>query len=693
MKPTRVRTELRGAVAILTLDNPPVNCLDRPTRQALLAALEDAERNAAVTSVVLTGARNFSAGADLGEFDNGEGLAEPTLHLTITGYLDRMTKPVVAAIAGAALGGGLELALACHARIATSTATLGLPETTLGFMPGAGGTQRLPRAIGLERATSLILSGQAMTAAQTLDYGLISEIGAEPVVDAGMALADRLAAAGPLPRLRDVAMDEPLAEGYLAFARRSLEKRPTTTTGQLYAVRALTAAATMPFDQGLELELRLFRELFSSDDARVARYRFLAERQAGRVPGAPHPLTVRSVGVVGGGTMGRGIALAFLAASIPVRLIETTDDRADAARAGIASELERAVSRKRISADESAARLASLDVSTELEGLSDADLVVEAVFEDLAAKREVFRVLDAVTRADAILATNTSSLDVDQIGAATSRPSQVVGLHFFSPANVMPLVEVVQGVNTSPQTLATAVKVVARLRKTPVIAQVGDGFIGNRIMDQYVRQAMQLLRAGVTPEAIDRALERWGMAMGPFRVLDLVGNDIPWQARKARALGETARPEWAIADKLCELGWFGQKSGRGWYDYPAPGRTESNSELPGLLAEHVQLSQAMTPEEIVDHCILAMTNEASAVLREGIAARASDIDLVMVKGYGFPARFGGPLYYADELGLDRVLLVIRRFAEAIPSDFFWTPDPLLVELAGNRNTFTRGTQS
>ncbi len=688
MKTAPVHTEFRDSVAIITIDNPPVNCLDRATRQALLSALEESERRPVITAVVVTGVRNFSAGADLSEFDNGEGLAEPTLHLAITGYLDRMSKPVVAALEGAALGGGLELALACHARVAAAETTLGLPETTLGLMPGAGGTQRLPRAIGLERATSLILSGRTIGAVEALEIGLISAVADGDHLDLAILTARRLASGNILPRLRDVTIDEPLAEGYLAFVRRAVEKQPKATIGQRNAIAALVAAVTLPFDRGLAAELQLFEGLLSSDDARAARYRFLAERRAGRIAGAPRPAVVTTTGIVGGGTMGRGIALAFLAAGLPVRLIETTQDRADAARSGIESELERASARNRISADERAAQQSRLTVSIDLSELRDVDMVVEAVFEDLTAKREVFRALDAVTRPDAILATNTSSLDVDAIGEATSRPTRVVGLHFFSPANVMPLVEVVDGRNTSDATLATAVKTVARLGKTPVVAQVGDGFIGNRIMDQYVRQAMHLLRLGLTPQEIDTALEQWGMAMGPFRVLDLVGNDIPWQARKAR--GGRSEPEWAIADRLCELGWFGQKSGRGWYDYPTVGRAEVNTELATLLASDTDRRTSLSAEDIVDRCVLAMVNEASAVVREGIAARPSDVDIVMVKGYGFPASRGGPLYFADRIGVDRVLEQLRRLEAIEPKDSFWKPDPLIVELVAKEANFTKG---
>lgn len=681
MATTTPRIVRHGSTAVIRMDNPPVNCLDRSLRRHLLSSLEQVEHDSSITSVVLIGQKNFSAGADLKEFDSGEGLAEPTLHLTIAGYLDRMSKPVVAAIDGAALGGGLELALACHYRVATATATLGLPETTLGFMPGAGGTQRLPRAVGLENALNLIVSGNTITGTEALGLGLVDELAGDDLLTAALGTAQRQAAAGSPRRLRDEQILEPLAEALLAYARLAVSKNPRAGAGAAYAIDALAAAAALPFDEGLAVEYRLFTELCSTPAAKASRYRFLAERSAGAIADKPSAgPQVRSVAVVGAGTMGRGIALSMLAANLPTTIVETSPERLADAVAAVQAELDRSVARGRFDHAGRDRRLDLLTAIVDLAGAADADLVVEAVFEDLEAKCDVFARLDAVMKEGAVLASNTSSLDLNRIAAATRRPEAVVGLHFFSPAHVMPLVEVIQGAATSPETLAGAVQLVKRLKKIPVIAQVGDGFIGNRIVDQYLLQAMRLLGDGATPERIDRALERWGMAMGPFRVLDLVGNDIPWQARKARSAGSSPGPEWRVADEICERGWFGQKTGLGWYRYDAKKRPETNPELAEVLQAHAATGQTVTDEDIVNRCVLALVNEAAAVLEDGVAARASDIDLVFIHGYGFPRDKGGPLFHADTLGLPTVVREMNRLA-ARTSDPFWTPHPRLVRHA------------
>ncbi|MEV6794106.1 3-hydroxyacyl-CoA dehydrogenase NAD-binding domain-containing protein [Streptomyces sp. NPDC051320] len=683
--------EHHGQVAVVQLCNRPVNCLGRPLRRALLAALEDAEHDPAVTAVVVCGADGtFSAGADLAEFDNGEGLAEPTLHLTIAGHLDAMTTPVVAAIDGVALGGGLELALACHYRIATPGARLGLPETTLGFIPGAGGTQRLPRAIGLEAAVNLILSGRSVDGARAQELGLTDETAAGELLPAALDLAARAARLGPPPRLRDLKVEMENAEAYLAYADRAARRGPLATPGAAPALKALAATA-LPFDTGLATELRLFRELADTDEAKATRYRFLAERKAGRAPRTAVPATVGTAAVIGGGTMGRGIALTFLAAGIPVTVVETDAARLAVAEKGIHDELDQSAARGRITAEVRDRRLAALNGTTTTANIAEADLVVEAVFEDLVLKQQVFADLDTVMKPSAVLASNTSSLDLNRIAEVTSRPERVVGMHFFSPAHVMKLVEIVEGRLTAPEVLATASALAERLGKTAVIAQVGDGFIGNRIMDQYVRQAMLLLRAGVPPERVDTALEAWGIALGPFKVLDIVGNDIPWQARKARSAPPA--PEWELADLLCARGWFGRKSGRGWYRYDGPGAAGSHEELAALAAGLTEGTPApVTDRQIVDRCILALVNEAAAVLADGIAARASDIDVVFLGGYGFPAARGGPLFHADRLGLDRVVRTMRRLADRT-GDPFWQPHPLLVEHAYQRNPIAQEPQA
>jgi 3-hydroxyacyl-CoA dehydrogenase len=683
--------ERHGTVVVLMLRNWPVNCLARPLRRALLAALEDAEHDPRTTAVVIGGADGtFSAGADLAEFDSGEGLAEPSLHLAIAGYLDAMTTPVVAAIDGVALGGGLELALACHYRIATPGARLGLPETTLGFIPGAGGTQRLPRAIGLEAAVNLILSGRSVDGTRARELGLTDETATGDLLPAALDLASHAAQLTPPPRLRDRTIAMPNAEAFLAYARRAARRGPMATPGAATALEALAATA-LPFDTGLATELRLFRELAHTDEAKAFRYRFLAERKAGRVPQAATATPVGSAAVIGGGIMGRGIAMTLLAADIPVTIVETDASRLTAARRAIHDELERAAARGRITTEARDRRLIALRSTTTTVDIAEADLVIEAVFENMALKQQVFADLDAVMKPSAVLASNTSSLNLDRIAEATARPERVVGMHFFSPAHIMRLVEIVEGRLTSPAVLATATALAKRLGKTAVVAQVGDGFIGNRIMDQYVRQAMLLQRAGIPPERVDSALEEWGIAMGPFKVLDLVGGDVPWQARKARSAPQA--PEWELADLLCERGWFGRKSGRGWYRYDDTGAAAPHDEVAELAAELITgTPPPVTDEEIVDRCVLALVNEAAAVLADGVSARASDIDLVFLNGYGFPAARGGPLFHADRLGLDLVVRTMRRFAE-MTGDPFWQPHPMLVKHAEHGTPIAREAQA
>jgi 3-hydroxyacyl-CoA dehydrogenase len=673
------RIERRGATAVVTMDNPPINCLDRTLRADLLAALEEVEHDDAVAAVVLTGSeRAFSAGADLAEFDRGEALLEPSLHLAIAGALDAMRTPVIAAIDGVALGGGLELALACHYRVAAPDATLGLPEITLGFIPGAGGTQRLPRAIGFEPALNMILNGRPVRGTAARDLALVDDVADGDLIEAALGFAERLEGSGPR-RLRDVDVDAPDREGLIAFARRGAGRNPTAPPGTTYALDAL-AATSLPFDEGLATELRLFQTLSGSTAARAFRYRFLAERRAGRVasPNGRVP-DVTTAAVVGGGTMGRGIALALLAAGIRVTVVETTQERADAAGQAMLAELDKAAGRGRLTREARDDQAARLRTDPALPALADADVVIEAVFEELALKQEVFAEIDRYAKPGALLASNTSSLDLDQIAGATERPADVVGLHFFSPANVMRLVEVVDGAATSADALARALAITRQLRKIGVVSGVGDGFIGNRIMDQYVRQAMALLMRGVTPDRVDAALEAWGIAMGPFRVLDLIGNDIPWQARLARG---TEEPEWELADRLVASGRLGRKTGSGWYSYagptPAldPGVARMVADWSGIPSGRATIGD----DEIVERCVYALVNEAAAVMQDGVARRASDIDVVFLNGYGFPAARGGPLFHAQHSGLDRVVRAMRRFARDDLSDF-WEPAPLLVEHA------------
>lgn len=666
-----VQTGREGDVVIIRLQNPPVNVLDRRTRTALLDQLESADRDPAVRGIVVTGTPNFSAGADLAEFDSGEGLAEPTLHLTIAGFLDAMRTPTVAAIHGAALGGGLELALACSARVADPAATLGLPECTLGFMPGAGGTQRLPRAIGIEAAIDLIVTGRSVTAEAALSLGLVDAVETDPVASA-VALARRLAR-GPKPRLRDRSIDEPLAEPLVETARRALRRAPRANAGVAAALEAVRGAVVLPFDQGLAREYELFEHLAGSSPARAARYRFLSDRAAGRAPRTAATNPIRSAAVIGAGTMGRGIALALLTAGIRTTVIDADDDRAAAGHTAIVAELDRGLARGRLTAPEHDEALVALTCTAGLAAAADADLVIEAVFENLQVKREVFARLDEIAKPAAILASNTSSLDLDAIARATSRPESVVGMHFFSPAQIMRLVEVVRGEATSPQSLASTVDLVRRLGKIPVVSEVGPGFIGNRIFDQYVRQAQQLLQTGASPARIDAALEAWGMAMGPFRVLDIVGNDVPAMARGEAAVQD---PAFAVADGLVAEGWLGRKTGIGWYDYTG------TAPVPNDRIRVAATSAPVDDDELVRRCVTALVVEACSVLGDGVADSAADIDTVLVHGYGFPPERGGPLFHAESQGWTRILHDIVRWREET-GDPFWIGHPLLEEKAAS----------
>jgi 3-hydroxyacyl-CoA dehydrogenase len=654
-------------VAVLTLQHPPVNTLFRPLRAALLAALDAAEADPSVSALVLTGERHFSAGAELGEFDSGDGLAEPTLHLTLTGRLDSSPLPSVAAITGAALGGGLELALACTARVTHPRASIGLPETTLGFMPGAGGTQRLPRAAGIEAALGMIVSGDPVDGEEAARLGIADEVSDDPQT-AAIGLARRLARSESRPRLRDREL-EPRAAGFVDLALRDA-RRAKLGAGRIAALEALLAAATEPFDTGLAHELRLFEHLAGTAEARAARYRFLSERGGRSIGDVDLP---EVVSVIGAGTMGRGIAQSFLAGGFRTILIDTEQDRVDAGVASIAESLESAVGKGRLTRAQQDERLALLTGAVGLDAAADAGLVVEAVFEDLAVKRDVFAALDRIVPAGAVLASNTSSLDLDAIAAATRRPQDFVGMHFFSPAHVMRLVEVIEGAKTSPRALGVALAVAARLRKLPVVAKVGPGFIGNRIFDAYLRQASLQLAEGVRPERIDAALEAWGMAMGPFRVLDIVGNDVPRAARAAR--GETD-PAWAIPDLLAESGDLGRKTGAGWYRYSGKD-PEPNPRALALLPPE----STVPDDEIASRCIDAMVAEAARVLGDGIAADPRDIDTVLVHGYGFPARRGGPWFAAAESGWPVVAARLER-RRAATGDRFWDVSRLLRTLTG-----------
>jgi len=689
--------ELNGRVAVLTLDNPPVNGLGHAVRSEIVAGLDRATADPACDAIVITGAGNaFSGGADIREFNTPKAVADPTLRSVIAA-LERSIKPVIAAINGVCMGGGLELALGCHFRVAAAKAMLALPEVKLGLLPGAGGTQRLPRMVGVETALNLIVSGNAVPATTLAETALLDAIVDADVRAAGVALAARVVAEGlPHKRVRDVAVDYPNAEAFFQFARNTVAATAKRYPAPRKCVDAVAAAVALPFDEGLRHERELFEQLLVSPESRALRHAFFAERAAARVEGVPAATPVRligSVAVIGAGTMGGGIAMTFLSAGVPVTLVEADAGALERGVATIRANYDASARKGRITAAEVARNLALLTPTLSFDGVRAADLVIEAVFEDMAIKRGVFATLDRLAKPGAILATNTSTLDVDRIAEATKRPRDVVGMHFFSPANVMKLLEVVRGGATAPDVLSTVMQLAKRIGKTAVVSRVCDGFIGNRMLEQYLRQAMFLVEEGAAPAAVDRALESFGMAMGPFRMSDLAGNDVGWRVRQRRYVEKPHVRYSRIADRLCEAGRFGQKTGAGWYRYE-PGRRDAlpDPAADAIIATHRAAIGAPTrkvsSDEIGDRCILALVNEGARIVEEGIAQRASDIDVVYLTGYGFPRFRGGPMLYADMQGLGSALRRMREFAALPGADAdFWTPAPLLARLAAEGSTF------
>ncbi|HEU4473540.1 MAG TPA: 3-hydroxyacyl-CoA dehydrogenase NAD-binding domain-containing protein [Gemmatimonadales bacterium] len=684
------------SVAVITFANPPVNGLAHAVRAGVATALDRARTDPAVRVIVLTGAGGlFSGGADIREFGTPASTAEPTLRQLIE-QVETSTKPVIAAIAGACLGGGLELAMAAHYRVASGNATLGLPEVKLGLLPGAGGTQRLPRLVGAERAIEMIVGGEPVPASDLAGTALLDRVAdGDPLATAvSLASSSEIAMTRP-PRARDIPLDPLVLDASCKAARAKLSARRPSLPAPLRAVDAIQAAGG-PFDEGLAVERRAFLELMDSPESRALRHAFFAERAAGKVEGVTASTPVRPLDqatVIGAGTMGAGIAVALLDAGMPVWLVEAEPAALDRGLARIAGIYEAQVKKGRLAAAERDRRIALLRPTLSYDDIGQADLVIEAVFESLDVKRQVFIALDRVMKPGAILATNTSTLDVDAIAGFTRRAADVLGLHFFSPANVMRLLEVVRGRATAPDVLATALRLGRKLRKVAVVSGVCDGFIGNRMLEAYTKQAWYLVEEGATPQQVDQAMESFGMAMGPFRVGDLVGHDVSLAIRQRR---RAERPGYLVStlpDELCRLGRLGQKSGGGWYDYPdGPRDPVAAPEVERLVASH-RASLGLTPRrigdaEIVDRLVYALVNEGARILEDGIAARAGDIDVVYLTGYGFPRARGGPMYHADQVGLSHVAGRIREFGRNPHGDpGFWTPAPLLDTLAEANATF------
>jgi len=688
---------LHGPVAVITLDNPPVNGMNHALRTRIVEGLDRAQGDSSVNAIVLTGAGGlFSGGADIREFTTPQARAEPTLP-TVIAIVEASEKPVIAAIGGSCMGGGLELALGCHFRVAAPHAQIALPEVRLGLLPGAGGTQRLPRAIGVEAALNMIVSGASTPCERFGGTALFDAIVDGDVLQAALAFASsERAGQRPLPRVRDIVIDYPDADALFQFARNTVRAIARGFPAPLKCIEAVAAAVAMPFEEGLRFERELFIQLAQTPESRALRHAFFAERAAAKIPDIPSgtaPRPINAAAVIGAGTMGSGIAICLLDAGVPVTVLETKEEALDKGMATIRAHYDKALAKGRLAAGDAERRIGMLKPTLDYDDLAGADLIIEAVFEDLAVKKQVFERLDAVAKPAAILASNTSTLDLNRIAGFTARPQNVIGMHFFSPANVMKLLEVVRGGRTAGDVLVTAMNVAKRMRKTAVVSGVCDGFIGNRMIEQYLRQALFLLEEGASPGQVDRALEKFGMAMGPFRMSDLAGNDVGWYIRKRRYVEKPDVVYSRIADRLCELGRFGQKTGLGWYRYE-PGRRDAlpDPAVDALIASYrVELGSAprkIAEQEIVDRCIYALVNEGARILEDGIALRASDIDVVYLTGYGFPLYRGGPMHYADTVGLFNVIRAMQRFAASGRGDpSFWQPAPLLARLAGEGKTF------
>jgi 3-hydroxyacyl-CoA dehydrogenase len=689
-----VNYELRGDIAILEVDNPPVNPLSSGVRVGLCDQFDKANSDENVRGIVLKGAGNaFIAGADISEF--GQKMEGPDLHTALKN-IEYSEKPVVAAINGPALGGGLETALCCNYRIATEKSIVGLPEVNLGLLPGAGGTQRLPRIVGPSQALKIMLSGVPVPAKKALDQGVLDGISTGDLVeDAISFLHKKLDETTEHPKVRD--LNEKLLEARgnenvmaEAKALASKSRKGQFAPGQI--IKCVEAAIEEDdFDAGMKKESDLFLECLLHPQREAMIHIFFGERTAGKILDVPKDTETQkigSAGVVGSGTMGGGIAMNFANAGIPVIVLDQDEKNLERGIGVIEKNYQMMVDRGRLSQEMKDGVMSLITPSLNYEDLADCDIVVEAVYENLDLKQEIFKKLDNVVKDDAILASNTSGLDIDAISSVTNRPEKIVGTHFFSPANIMRLLEIVRGEKTSKETLATIMKLGKVIKKAAVMSLNAPGFIGNRMLFGYTQQANMLLLEGALPNQIDTALESFGMSMGPFRMMDLVGLDLGWRARKLAKL-ETPLTN-KIADALCEQERFGQKNGKGFYNYSdgsrAPNPAPENEEIYVKVAEENGFTRRdISDEEIVDRCILGLVNEGAKILEEGVAQRSSDMDIVYINGYGFPIWRGGPMFYANSIGLDKVLEKINKFAEK--DEDFWKPADLLVALANDGGRF------
>ena len=694
--------KVQGDVAVIAMNNPPVNGLGYETRVGITNGLEKANADPAVKAIVLTGAgKAFSGGADIKEFNSPRAMQEPILLSVITA-VENSQKPVVAAVHSVAMGGGLELALGAHYRIAAPGAKIALPEVKLGLIPGAGGTVRLPRVLGAETALNMIVKGDPVNSevlAGLPGQKLFDKMAASPesLLDEAIAFAREVAAkGGELPLVRHLPCKHPQGPAYFQFARNMVRGMAKNFPAPEKCVDAVENATKLKFDDALAKEREIFINLMQTPECKALRHIFAAERAASKIPDVGSdvkPRAVNKVAVIGAGTMGGGISMNFLNAGIPVTILETKQEALDRGLATIRKNYESQVKRGKLKQDKYDQRMALLTPTLKYEDIADADLVIEAVFEEMGVKEQVFKKLDEVMKPGAILASNTSTLDVDKIAAFTKRPQDVVGMHFFSPANVMKLLEVVRGAKTAKDVLATVMEIAKKIKKTAVVSGVCDGFIGNRMIEQYSRQAGFLLEEGATPQQVDKAIEKFGFAMGPFRMGDLAGNDIGWAIRKRRYQEKPDMKYSKTADLLCEMGRFGQKTGAGWYDYQPGKRDAIPSKLVEEMVEKHRKDQGITPrkisdQEIVERLVYSLVNEGARIVEDGIASKASDIDMVYLTGYGFPIWRGGPMKYADQMGLFNVAESMKRFARNPNDDAkFWQPAPLLAKLVAEGKTF------
>jgi len=687
-----VNLSQHGTVALITVDNPPVNALSQPVRAELLAAIKRANdgRNQAI--VLICAGRTFFAGADISEF--GKPPADPWLP-ELVNRIEASPIPVIAAIHGTALGGGLETAMACHYRVALPSAKLGLPEVTLGLLPGAGGTQLSPRLIGVEAAVNLMTSGKPIGAVQAHEAGLVDRIVEGDLQDAALEFARELIEAGAGPRRTSELPVESshLSADYFDDMRAAIAQRTRGLPAPQRIIECVEAATTMDFASGAALERKLFMELMMSPESAGLRHAFFAERQASKIEGLAKDLPLRainSVGIIGAGTMGGGIAMNFANAGIPVTLLEINQQALDHGIDVCRKNYQRSVEKGRFTSVQMDRFMGLISGTTCYDDLADADLVIEAVFENPEVKYEVFRQLDAVCKPGAILASNTSYQDIDAIAAVTSRPRDVLGMHFFSPANVMRLLEVIRGAKTADDALATVMKLAKTIRKVAVLSRVCYGFIGNRMLKGYLREAQMLLLEGATPDQVDGALQRFGMAMGPLAVADLAGLDVGYKARQALP-DLPDHPAFHVADQLVELGRLGQKSSAGFYNYDAETRQRRDApEVQAMIRDEARAlgipARKFSDEEIIERVIYPLINEGAFILDEHIAQRPGDIDIVYLYGYGFPAHRGGPMFYANSVGLDVIYQRICEFRDSLRADD-WQPAPLLRKLAESGGTF------